>query len=582
MTSVPHPKKLSELQATAICGNDISSSCLYVSALTILYAGQYAWISLLVVAFVLFLFRRIYGEVVGALPLNGGAYNALLNTTSKQMASAAACLTILSYMATAVISANEAMHYLHRMAAMLPVEAATIALLAAFMGLALIGIGESAIVAVVIFITHLASLLLLVLAGGWFLLHNGTAIFTANWELPVVSGNFTTALFLGFSAAMLGISGFESSANFVEEQQAGVFRKTLRNMWAVVSFFNPVIALLALCIIPLAHVGEHRESLLAFIGDTAGGNWLGWLISVDAVLVLSGAVLTSYVGVTGLVERITLDRVLPNFFLAKNRRGVNYRIVIGFFILCVSVLFATGGDLGALAGVYTFSFLAVMTLFGLGNLLLKIKRAKLPRPVRAHPLAVVAAIGFVVAAFYGNALLNPSSLLVFFQYLLPALGFIVIMLNRGRIVRVLLYTLEYLYRPVRHFVVVSSHYLQKMLEKINSQEFVFFTKGDNVAVLNRVLQYVENNEKAGKLKIVTVMQPGQTCNEPLRKDLEVLDRAYPEVRIEYLEIEGQFGPELIEELSTRWGIPKNFMFIGSPGDRFPYQVSELGGVRLII
>ena len=582
MTSVPHPKKLSELQATAICGNDISSSCLYVSALTILYAGQYAWISLLVVAFVLFLFRRIYGEVVGALPLNGGAYNALLNTTSKQMASAAACLTILSYMATAVISANEAMHYLHRMAAMLPVEAATIALLAAFMGLALIGIGESAIVAVVIFITHLASLLLLVLAGGWFLLHNGTAIFTANWELPVVSGNFTTALFLGFSAAMLGISGFESSANFVEEQQAGVFRKTLRNMWAVVSFFNPVIALLALCIIPLAHVGEHRESLLAFIGDTAGGNWLGWLISVDAVLVLSGAVLTSYVGVTGLVERITLDRVLPNFFLAKNRRGVNYRIVIGFFILCVSVLFATGGDLGALAGVYTFSFLAVMTLFGLGNLLLKIKRAKLPRPVRAHPLAVVAAIGFVVAAFYGNALLNPSSLLVFFQYLLPALGFIVIMLNRGRIVRVLLYTLEYLYRPVRHFVVVSSHYLQKMLEKINSQEFVFFTKGDNVAVLNRVLQYVENNEKAGKLKIVTIMQPGQTCNEPLRKDLEVLDRAYPEVRIEYLEIEGQFGPELIEELSTRWGIPKNFMFIGSPGDRFPYQLSELGGVRLII
>lgn len=52
--------KLNQLQATAICGNDISSSCLYVSALTIGYAGQYAWISLLIVAFVLFLFRKIY------------------------------------------------------------------------------------------------------------------------------------------------------------------------------------------------------------------------------------------------------------------------------------------------------------------------------------------------------------------------------------------------------------------------------------------------------------------------------------------------------------------------------------------
>jgi len=97
-------KKLNELQATAICGNDISSSCLYVSALTILYAGQYAWISLLVVAFVLFLFRKIYGEVVGAIPLNGGAYNVLLNTSTKRLASLAATLTVLSYMATAVIS----------------------------------------------------------------------------------------------------------------------------------------------------------------------------------------------------------------------------------------------------------------------------------------------------------------------------------------------------------------------------------------------------------------------------------------------------------------------------------------------
>jgi amino acid transporter len=84
-----------------------------VSALAILAAGQYAWVALLMVAAVLYLFRKIYGEVVGALPLNGGAYNALLNTTSKATASMAACLTLLSYMATAVISANEAMHYVH-------------------------------------------------------------------------------------------------------------------------------------------------------------------------------------------------------------------------------------------------------------------------------------------------------------------------------------------------------------------------------------------------------------------------------------------------------------------------------------
>lgn len=68
-------KKLSELSATAISGNDIISTCLYVSAMAIIFVGQYAWISLLIVGGVLFLFRKIYGEVVGALPLNVGAFN---------------------------------------------------------------------------------------------------------------------------------------------------------------------------------------------------------------------------------------------------------------------------------------------------------------------------------------------------------------------------------------------------------------------------------------------------------------------------------------------------------------------------
>ncbi len=247
-----HHPELGQLAATAICGNDISSSCLYVSALAILYAGQYAWIALLLVGGVLYLLRKIYGEVVGAIPLNGGAYNALLNTTSKSTASLAATLTILSYMATAVISANEAMHYAHTLVHTLPIILATIALLALFMGLAIIGIGESAKVAIGIFVFHLLSLTLLAGFTGYSLLTEGLGIFMANNAEPIIGGSITTALFFGFSAAMLGISGFESSANFVEEQERGVFPKTLRNMWIVVTVFNPLMAFLALATLPTA------------------------------------------------------------------------------------------------------------------------------------------------------------------------------------------------------------------------------------------------------------------------------------------------------------------------------------------
>ncbi len=326
---IPH-SKLNELQSTAICGNDISSSCLYVSALTILYAGQYAWLSLLIVAVVLFLFRRIYVEVVGALPLNGGAYNVVLNTASKRTASVVATLTVLSYMATAVISASEAMHYLHNLLPWIPVIIATVIVLVLFTVLTISGIGESANVAVVIFIIHLVSLTLLVLAGIWFIRTHGFDMIQINWNAPIKTGGIITALFLGFSAAMLGISGFESSANFVEEQEQGVFSKTLRNMWGIVSFFNPALALIIIFVLPLATVGENQTALLAYLGEVTGGKWLAYLISIDAVLVLCGAVLTSFVGVSGFVNRMTLDRILPNYFLTVNKKGSHYRMRLLF------------------------------------------------------------------------------------------------------------------------------------------------------------------------------------------------------------------------------------------------------------
>ena len=124
--------KLGQLPATGYVVRQYSS-CLYVSALTIGYAGPWAFVALGIVAGVLYLFRKIYGEVVGALPLNGGAYNVLLNTTNKTSATMAACLTILSYMATAVISASEAMHYLHSLIHALPVITATLIVLTFFL-----------------------------------------------------------------------------------------------------------------------------------------------------------------------------------------------------------------------------------------------------------------------------------------------------------------------------------------------------------------------------------------------------------------------------------------------------------------
>jgi hypothetical protein len=100
--------------------------------------------------------------------------------------------------------------------------------------------------------------------------------------------------------------------------------------------------------------------------------------------------------------------------------------------------------------------------------------------------------------------------------------------------------------------------------------------------LNEAMLYVRRNEHTNRVRVVTVYEKKTDIPKKLAEDLEFLDEAYPEIDIEYLEVEGEFGPELIQQLSSKWRIPKNFMFIGSPGDHFPYRLEELGGVRLII
>ena len=571
---------LKELPATAICGNDITSSVLYVSALSIIAGGKWACVSLLIVAAVLFLFRGIYAEVVGALPLNGGAYNALLNTTSKRWASIAACLTILSYMATAVISAGEAMHYAHGLWHGLNIFWATIVLMAIFMTLTIIGIQESSRVSVGIFLFHLASLTLLVAVIGIYLSRHGLSVLSLNMATPTES--VPKALFFGFAAALLGISGFESSSNFVEEQAEGVFPKTLRNMWVAVSVFNPLMAFLALAIVPIGEVHAHQEDLLAHMGNLAGGQWLSYIVSVDATLVLSGAVLTSFVGVTGLIKRMTLDRVLPQFLLRTNRRGTTHWIILVFFLLAVSVHFITQGEIGALAGVYTISFLSVMALFGIGNVLLKVKRARLPRPSRATWPAVLLGIAAVLVGLAGTYAGNPEYFGVFLQYFIPTVLVAFVMLGRIGLLKVCLYFIRRISQTIAGITSSVAKGLHDKIDEINSQQVVFFTRGDSKQNLNEAMLYVRDNEHTNRLKVVTVVANEKDVPPQLKEDLEFLDETYPEIDIEFVVQIGEFGPKLIKKLSKEWNIPANFMFIASPGDHFLYGLAELGGVRLII
>ncbi len=584
-----HPR-LGQAAATAICGNDILSSALYVSGIAVLFAGVYAPLVLLGIGFVLFLYKKVYTEVVEALPVNGGAYNCLLNGTSKTTASAAGVMTLLSYVATAVISAKVGVEYLNigleqaskalGHSFTLPILPCTVGVLLIFALLVISGVKDSAKVALGIFALHIVTLTLFLVLGAVSFFSGHASHFAENFArtggLLADHGGLLGTLVLAFSASLLGVSGFESSANFVEEQAPGVFRKTLRNMLIGVVIFNPLIALVVLSAMPYDAIVHAKDFLLADAARAIGGTWFTYLMSADAFLVLCGAVLTAYVGVSGLLSRMTADNCFPSVFARESNRGSFPRIVIAFFLLCSSILLVTRGDLLSLAGVYTIAFLGVMSLFALGNLILREGRRELKRTYRAPLLAVFIALLATTLGIVGNIRIDPDNIVFFAMYFIPTLALVFAVIHLDFLLRVLL-------RITRRIPVVHN-YLTQHFEYITEGRFVAFIH--HVKRLQPILDYINRNETGCDITLVHCRGPEddlQPCCKEIAEALPFLKKSgfFPHFQIRVLFKNIQFSPEAIDQVAAELHIPRNRIFIGSIHAFHDFDYADLGGVRII-
>nr|CCA20796.1 transmembrane protein putative [Albugo laibachii Nc14] len=609
-TQLQRPKQLlSEWPSTAICGNDILSSVLYSSGLVALKAGKLAPVPLILVAILLYFFRFIYEEAITAFPLNGGSYNVLLNTTSKRMASFGAALGILSYLATGVVSATSAVNYVETQIE-LPVTGTTIGLLGVFALLSVYGIGESAVIATVIFAFHVLTLILLSIAslvystqhGSIFIDNMKTSLPPIDFAGKMITSNVFAAIFFGFSAALLGITGFESSANFVEEQQGGVFRKTLRNMWALVTVFNIVLSFLSLAVLPLEGANgiyKHSEVVLANMGRVAAGPWLETWVSIDAFIVLSGAVLTSYVGITGLVRRLAFDRVLPAFLMKQNPwRHTNHTIILLYFLVATSLVLILNADVGTLSGVYTYAFLGLMTLFACGCMALKAKRADVPRDVDAPWWTCIVGCILVILGIFGNLLGDPKVLMYFAIYLIVVVSAMFLMLERVLILRVILAIMKRIFpsksvkdptqalmsEPSIHTGARGGRTIIRAIIDVQIQPIIFFCKRPDMTRLNKAILYVRRNEQTQNLRFVYVdernLEEQQSVLSVFQDMVALLDFMYPKLKIDFVFVEGIFDPAMVLWISEKMLVATNLMFIAQPGNALAHKISRLG-VRVI-
>ncbi len=578
-----HHVKLGPFASTAIAGNDILSSCLYVTGIATLFAGVWAPLIFLLIAGVLWLYKHVYTEVVEALPLNGGAYNCLLNATSKNFAAIAGVMTVLSYVATSVISAKTAAEYLHTVIHNLSAMPVTAVIILAFAVLTILGVKDSAKVAMGIFLFHLFTLTLFVSTGIMTIMNLGWGWIPdsfARTSMMFAENGTLKMLFLAFAASLLGVSGFESSANFVEEQQPGVFRQTLRNMLLGVLVFNPLITLVMLSSMPLSAIGEAKDFVLAQSAMFVGGKALQYMVVADAFLVLSGAVLASFVGATGLLYRMTLDHCLPSSILLPKLRMRNAnvtRIVIAFAALCLSILFMTGGNLLSLAGVYTISFLGVMTFFAIGNLMLRVTRPELRRTYQGPVLYVVLAALATGAGIVGNILIDPKNLVYFLVYFLPSFTIVMLMIYRD-------YVLEALVRFTK-----PVGFLHRLaigwFDHVTKPRIVLFAH--HPEKLFNAVDYIQRNETSRNIAIVFCHHKsdyGHHMALQFKEYIKIFKQAriFPNLELTFVEEEQlEFGPECVKAYAQRYRIQRNNVFTGQIHHTHGFTFEDLGGVRII-
>jgi len=153
-----------------------------------------------------------------------------------------------------------------------------------------------------------------------------------------------------------------------------------------------------------------------------------------------------------------------------------------------------------------------------------------------------------------------------------------LMLARIRLLKILLFFLK-----KQKIIVFSwlSAWIQGQVKEINNMPIVFFTKSDELAVLNKAILYVIENELTNWLRVVHIYKSDDEIPKSLEQNIRILDQIYPKCRLDLVLVKGTFSPDSVDYVSTALKVTKNFMFITCPGSHFPNNISDYGGVRVV-
>jgi amino acid transporter len=435
-------------RAAAIVLNDMGSSAFYAGAIAEHFVGRTAPWFILGIMVLAYAVRAIYIESCSMF-VRGGVYRVVKEAMGSTLAKFSVSALMFDYILTGPISGVSAGLYLTglinellgatHLRFTLPMNG-TAASFAALVTLYfwwenIKGIPESSEKALrIMYITTVMVVIMMIWCGQTLAVRGahlpplpGLATLTYSsdalgWlrssSLPYTVG--LIGILIGLGHSVLAMSGEETMAQVYREIEHPKLRNLEKAGFVIFVYslvFTAGVTFFAVMIIPDSVRGQFSDNLIGGLamyltGPLALRIAFRGFVAVVGTLMLAGAVNTSIVGSNGVLNRVSEDGILPEWFRHPHRRfGTSHRILNLVVALQLLTILLSRGDIILLGEAYAFGVMWSFALKGLAVLVLRYKQPgerafRVPLNVKVGSIEIPVGLALITAVLFALCLVN--------------------------------------------------------------------------------------------------------------------------------------------------------------------------------
>jgi amino acid transporter len=439
---------ISYWRAAAIVLNDLASSAYYAGGEAEQFIGKTAPWFILATMLLSYAVSQLYVESCSMF-VRGGVYRVVKEAMGGTLAKFSVSALMFDYVLTGPISGvsagqylagliNELFAYAHMHITVTPnatAEAFAVLATVYFWWENVKGITESSEKA--LWIMQLTTLMVIALIGwcGYTLAVRGAHFPPAPVAKNIVLSKHAlgwlygsrlpqmfslVAVFIALGHSVLAMSGAESLAQVyreIEHPKLKNLKKAALIIFIYSLVFTSLVSFFAVMIIPDKARPQYFENLIGGLSMSLQGPFVARLafhvfVVVVGTLILSGAVNTAIVGSNGVLNRVSEDGVLSDWFRQPHRKfGTSYRIINMVVALQIVMILVSRGDVTFLANLYAFGVIWSFVLNGIAVLVLRYtqpqgREFRVPLNLRVGGREIPIGVALITLVLFAIALVN--------------------------------------------------------------------------------------------------------------------------------------------------------------------------------